>query len=56
MSMLFFILFIAQTEDELSCCADDTVVVLDDMGDGWVKVRKVDNHEGYIPQSYVEYI
>lgn len=53
-----FILFIAaQTEDEISCTADEEVIVLDDMGDGWLKVRKKsDNSEGFVPESYIEYV
>lgn len=42
----------AQTEDELIVSANDKVVILQDLGDGWLRVRK-GNEEGYIPQSYV---
>ena len=46
----------AQTEDEISCRADERVAVIQDMGDGWLKVKKGDGSDGYIPESYAEYL
>lgn len=47
---------IAQTEDEVSCRADERVHVTNDMGDGWLQVVKANGSSGYIPESYVEYV
>ena len=41
-----------QNEDELSVNANEEVVIIEDLGDGWLKVRKGED-EGYVPQSYV---
>ena len=49
-------MFAAQTEDEVSCHADERVTVASDMGDGWLQVVKGDGSSGYIPESYVEYV
>ena len=43
---------LAQTEDELTVCANDKVMIIQDLGDGWLRVRK-GQEEGYVPQSYV---
>ncbi|XP_019849936.1 PREDICTED: formin-binding protein 1-like isoform X2 [Amphimedon queenslandica] len=45
--------FEAQNEDELSCRANDIVTIIEDLGDGWLRVRK-GKDEGYVPQSYVQ--
>lgn len=45
--------FVAQNEDEISCHAHDVVTLLEDLGDGWLRVRK-GKDEGYVPQSYVQ--
>ena len=44
-----------QNEDELSCVANESVVILEDLGDGWLRVRKGQD-EGYVPQAYVQII
>lgn len=46
--------FTPQTEDELTVSANDKVVVLEDLGDGWLRVKK-GTQEGYVPQSYVQF-
>lgn len=43
---------LAQTEDELTVLANDKVMIIQDLGDGWLRVRK-GHDEGYIPGSYV---
>jgi len=47
--------FEGQNEDELTVNANDKVEILEDLGDGWLKVRK-DNEEGYVPESYVRIV
>ena len=42
-----------QNDDELSCNANDVVKVVEDLGDGWLRVRK-GTTEGYVPGSYVQ--
>lgn len=37
----------------MSVSANDKVMILQDLGDGWLRVRK-GHEEGYVPQSYVE--
>ena len=54
--MHFVSVLTAQTEDEVSCHADERVTVTSDMGDGWLKVAKGNGISGYIPESYVEYV
>ena len=46
---------IGQNDDELSCVANESVVILEDLGDGWLRVRK-GQIEGYVPQAYVQII
>lgn len=48
-------LFTGQNDDELSCAANETVVVIEDLGDGWLRVRKGQD-EGYVPQAYVQIV
>lgn len=45
-------LLLAQNEDEISCSANERVTIIEDLGDGWLKVCK-GKEEGYVPQSYV---
>lgn len=52
-SFVFF-LFLGQNDDELTCNQNDEILVLEDLGDGWLKVRKGQS-EGYVPESYVQY-
>lgn len=47
------LIYTAQTEDEMGVSANDKVMILQDLGDGWLRVRK-GHEEGYVPQSYVE--
>ena len=42
-----------QNDEELSCNQNDVVSVLEDLGDGWLRVRKGQD-EGYVPESYVQ--
>lgn len=42
-----------QNDDELSCQQNDVVSVLEDLGDGWLRVRKGEA-EGYVPETYVQ--
>ena len=51
----FSCLFTGQNDDELSCAANETVVVIEDLGDGWLRVRKGQD-EGYVPQAYVQIV
>ena len=44
-----------QNDDELSCVANENVIILEDLGDGWLRVRKGQD-EGYVPQAYVQII
>ena len=50
-----FIFSLAQQEDELSCQADDEVVVVEDLGDGWLRIQK-GRDQGYVPETYVQYV
>ena len=43
----------AQNEDELAVNAGEAVLILGDLGDGWLRVRK-NREEGYVPESYVQ--
>ncbi|XP_064396439.1 formin-binding protein 1-like [Halichondria panicea] len=45
--------FSAQNEDELSVNAGDNIIIIQDLQDGWLQVRKRDE-EGYVPESYVK--
>ena len=40
-------LLLGQNEDELSVNANDTVVIIQNLGDGWLRVRKGQD-EGYV--------
>lgn len=53
-NLLYFSLS-GQNEEEITCQANDKVTVLEDLGDGWLRVRK-GKDEGYVPQSYAEYL
>ena len=33
--------------------AGDDVLILEDLGDGWLRVKK-SGEEGYVPESYVQ--
>ena len=35
--------------------ANDTVVIIQNLGDGWLRVRKGQD-EGYVPESYVRIV
>lgn len=48
-----YITFSGQNDDELSCKQNDVVKIIEELGDGWLKVRKGDE-EGYVPESYVQ--
>ena len=48
-------LLLGQNEDELSVNANDTVVIIQNLGDGWLRVRKGQD-EGYVPESYVRIV
>ena len=48
--------FIGQSEDELSCKMGEEVEVLEDIGNGWLRVCKKndkDKKEGHIPRAYI---
>ena len=47
-------LYIGENEEELSVKAGEDVAVIEDLGDGWLRVRRSNNEEGYVPQSYVQ--
>lgn len=47
--------FDGQNDDELSCTANESVMILEDLGDGWLRVRRGQD-EGYVPQAYVQII
>ena len=40
-------------DDELALTADDTLLVLEEMDDGWCKGRMPDGTEGMFPGNYV---
>ena len=42
-----------QNTDELSCRQNEVVEIMEDLGDGWLRVRRGDD-EGYVPGSYVQ--
>ena len=44
---------LGQNEDELNVNAGESVLILEDLGDGWLRVRK-NKEEGYVPESYVQ--
>ena len=46
---------LGQNEDELSVNANDTLVIIQNLGDGWLRVRKGQD-EGYVPESYVRIV
>jgi len=46
------VVYSGQNDEELSCKQNEKVLVLEALGDGWMRVRKGDI-EGYIPESYV---
>lgn len=48
-------LLLGQNEDELSVNANDTLVIIQNLGDGWLRVRKGQD-EGYVPESYVRIV
>ena len=50
-SLFFFTL--AQNSDELSVTANEVVMVIEDPGDGWLKVKR-GNDSGYVPSTYVQ--
>jgi flagellar basal body rod protein FlgF len=43
-----------QNEDELSCSAGESITIVEDLGDGWLKVQSDKGGEGYVPESYVQ--
>ena len=43
----------AQREEELSVNTGDKVKIIEDIGDGWLRVQKGDQ-DGFVPESYVE--
>lgn len=47
--------FEGQNDDELSCVANESVTILEDLGDGWLRVRRGQD-EGYVPQAYVQIV
>ena len=48
----FLFLYSGQNEEELSCKQHDKVMILEALGDGWMRVKKGEE-EGYVPESYV---
>lgn len=47
--------FTGQNEDELTCSQHEEVTIIEDLGDGWLRVRKANGEgEGYVPESYVQ--
>ncbi len=42
-----------QNNEELSANANERLKVVENPGDGWLRVRKGDQ-EGYVPESYVK--
>ena len=42
-----------QNEEELSVKANTNVTILEDLGDGWLRVKKGAD-EGYVPSTYVQ--
>ena len=44
-----------QNDDELNVNANDTIVIIQNLGDGWLRVRKGQD-EGYVPESYVRIV
>lgn len=45
--------FNGQNEEELSVKANTNVTILEDLGDGWLRVKKGAD-EGYVPSTYVQ--
>ena len=43
----------AQNSEELSVTANEVVMVIEDPGDGWLKVKR-GNDSGYVPSTYVQ--
>ena len=46
---------LGQNDDELNVNANDTIVIIQNLGDGWLRVRKGQD-EGYVPESYVRIV
>jgi len=42
--------------DELRLRQDETMLILQDFGDGWLRVRITDGSEGFVPQGYVQIV
>ena len=47
-------LLAAQHEEELSVNTGDKVRIIEDLGDGWLRVQK-GGQDGFVPESYVEF-
>ena len=45
--------FVAKCPGELSVTANEIVMVIEDVGDGWLKVNRGCD-SGYVPSSYVQ--
>jgi len=45
--------FVAKRPGELSVTANEIVMVIEDVGDGWLKVNR-GGDSGYVPSSYVQ--
>ena len=50
------VLYTGQNDDEMTAYANTKVWILENLGDGWLRVRKDggDEEEGYVPSQYVE--
>ena len=48
-----FFFTLAQNSEELSVTANEVVMVIEDPGDGWLKVKR-GSESGYVPSSYVQ--
>lgn len=46
----------AQSEGSIPMCEGEELVVVElDQGDGWTRVRRIDNNEeGFVPTSYIK--
>lgn len=49
------IAFSGQNEGTISVVEGETLhVIEEDKGDGWTRIRRSEDEEGYVPTSYVE--